>query len=149
VRRHVKGARPDIEEALDAVEAHQGENGEPIWLLHQLNNTAKHRLLLTVGAGFRGYNAAPSINSVLARAMPNHPPIADVVVGTTTWQCPLEAGTVLHTTASDEEFHQNMYFIFEIALAEPGVRPHESILETLLNLSNFVQNVVDKLGGLL
>jgi hypothetical protein len=44
----VKGMREDAKKAIDALKPYKGGN-DALWLLHDLNNTDKHRFLLTVG----------------------------------------------------------------------------------------------------
>jgi len=149
-RRRIQGARPDIVKSLDTIEPYKGGKGELLWVLHSLNNTDKHRLLLTVGAGHCGYDIYPIVARKLAAGRPGSiPSHASFEVNSKAWQCPLEAGAILHTTRPDEEFYEDMKFTFQIAFSEPGVLPRESMLKTLQDMSKLVANVIDQLGRLL
>lgn len=51
-----RGMREDAIDALRRLEPYRGGKGEQLWRLHALNNTDKHRLLLTVGSAYRALN---------------------------------------------------------------------------------------------
>lgn len=52
----VQGMRQDAINALSAVEPYNGGKGHQLWVLHELNNIDKYRLLVTVGSSYQSVN---------------------------------------------------------------------------------------------
>ncbi len=76
--RRVKGMRKDAIESIDALKPYRGGN-EVLWHLHELNNTDKHRLVLTVGAVFQKIDFAPVLREEAARFMAANPPTVSLI----------------------------------------------------------------------
>jgi hypothetical protein len=56
--KDVGGMRPAAADAIRDLEPHKGGKGHRLWVLHKLNNTDKHRLLLAAVSVYRGPNVA-------------------------------------------------------------------------------------------
>jgi hypothetical protein len=56
LRGTLQGVRPEAIDALSAIEPYCGGKGHQLWVLQELNNIDKHRLLVTVGSGFQSVN---------------------------------------------------------------------------------------------
>jgi hypothetical protein len=146
----IQGLRPDAVKAIDFIQPYKGGRGQSLWVLHELNNTDKHRLLLTVGGGFNGMNIGPVVNRELKRlGAPGEPVPVLEVSDPRLWTCPLKVGAILFTDMPDTELHEDVYFLFDVALGEPGIAPGESVLKTLQDMSKLVADIVDQLGRLL
>lgn len=68
-RERKEGATQATFDALDGIKSYKGGN-DLLWVLHQLNNIEKHRLLLTVGSQAGGMNLGQWIAGHLAGTFP-------------------------------------------------------------------------------
>jgi hypothetical protein len=144
----VAGMRPEAKKAIDAIEPYQGGKGHQLWLLHALNKTDKHRLLLAVGSAFRSMNIAPLLDRLHAdQGIAIQTP--DVFIIPADRMLPLKAGDELFIDAPDAEFNKDMQFTIEIAFGEPEVPKGHSIIKTLGEIGQFVDITINTLAGVL
>jgi hypothetical protein len=153
----VKGMSKAAQDAIAATKPYKGGT-DSLWILHKLNNTDKHRLVITVGSSLAHHNLPavlrrPVVDSVISQfgdlldpewiaesatdainKMTLRPPIR---------KCPLKVGDELVLALNpipktDEEFQIS----FEVAFSEPGVIESQPVLETLQNMANLVDSIV-------
>jgi len=147
----VKGMRKDMIDAINALELYKGGKGHQFWVLHELNNIDKHRLLLTAGSAFRSMDLGYIASRALREAFPDKdfgPPIS-AFFKPADRMCPLKAGDELYIGAPDEKPDENLKFAFDIALAEPQITESESLTETLHQLGQLVVATLAELDKLL
>lgn len=154
--RKVKGMRPEAKEAIDAIEPYKGGRGEELWVLHRLNITDKHRLLVTVGAALSGMNIGihleGKVEQHFGRKSPPMPPIIGLIQDSKNPGkpiFPLEAGTILFTDAPDSELNKNMQFVIQVAFCESGVAEGKPVVETLHGTANLIQNIISDFSSFL
>jgi len=146
----VNGMRPDAIARLRTIEPYKGGKGHQLWLLNELNNTDKHRLLLPIGAALRGVDFGPFVHRIakeqVAKGKWNRDLVPDMMppffVRPQDKMCPLKAGDELFIDIADAEPMSNMRFIFDIALAQPGVVDGEPLIETLEQFAQLVNKTV-------
>jgi hypothetical protein len=149
--REVKGMRQEFIKAVDAIEPYQGGKGHQLWVLHKLNNTDKHRLLLTVGAAFKNINTSSfallEMQKVFHSGFIQAPGPVSLFTPVDR-KYPLKTGDVLFTGAPGTEVKENMDFGFEVALGESQVAEGEPLLETLQHFADLVDNVLAQIAPL-
>ena len=134
--RKVKGMSHAAIQAIDAVKPYRGGNDD-LWLLHQLHNRDKHRLLVTPGSAFRGVHLGN-----LARVSVSH---------TADGFCPLKEGAKLWSVRVnpsdlpiDTKLPKNLKFSFSIAFGEPEIAKGKPVSETLQGMTDLVAHLVDR-----
>jgi hypothetical protein len=140
--RRTKGMRQDAISALSAIEPYKGGKGHEFWVLHELNNIDKHRLLVTVGSTFQGINVAALGPARIERLIGSPVPSADVFLIAADNPGPLKVGNKLFIDAPDAEVNEKMDFRFDIALSEPGVIDGKPLLETVQHFHDLVSDTV-------
>jgi len=156
----IQGMRQNAINAIDAIQPYKGGKGEQLWVLNKLNNTDKHRLLVTVSSAFRsidlGAHTSRHLQQIVQQAQqtipdyPVHtPPTMHVFFRTDPMVCPLKTGDELFTDSPDAEVNEEMQFKFDIALNEPEIVQGKSLLETLHQLADLVDGIVTQLAFLL
>ena len=108
-------------DAIDGTKPYKGGTDE-LWILHRLDIIDKHRTLLAFGAGIpqgialsRGYQTGRTRIDLL--------PIRPIY--------PLHVGQELFREPFDGKPEQDLFFVFQVVLNEPGIVEGKSILETL------------------
>jgi hypothetical protein len=159
--RKVQGMRHDAILAIDAVEPYKGGKGHQLWVLHKLNNIHKHRLVVTVGSAFRSIDLGAHMSRLLqqqirqARQADPAYPVPDpstmhVFFRTSPMSlCPLKPGDELFVDAPDAEVNDQIQFRFDIAISEAGILEGESLLETLHQVANLVDDLLGQFAPLL
>jgi hypothetical protein len=141
----VKGARQDAKDAIDATKPYPGGN-DALWRLHKLNNIDKHRLLLTVGSGFRSVDIGAEMHRIFAKAFPLDPTVSlphlPLFVRPGDRLFPLKAGDELYIGGVDDEVNEKMQFRFDVAVGEPRIFDGEPILKTLQDMAKLVDHIV-------
>ena len=141
--RKVKGMRQDAIDALNAIEPYKGGKGHMLWVLQELNNIDKHRLLVTVGSSFQSVNIGAHMRPMMQMNAAGIPfPKMDLYVRPADNLFPLKVGDELFIDAVDAEVNKEMDFRFNIALSEPGVLEGAALLDTLQYFSDLVNNTV-------
>lgn len=151
----VDGVSDPVLKALSGLEPYQGGKEERLWLLDKLDIIDKHRLLLVVGIRLGepsiGLNAGASLRRRATEAGWTDE-IPDLWYGLTAADRePLEDGHPVFgalKTAFTEPDEQPQ-FLFDITLNEPGVIASQSILPTMSNLRQAVEEIIDLIAKLL
>jgi hypothetical protein len=148
----VKGMRQDAIKAIDAIEPYGGGKGHQLWLLHKLNLTDKHRLLITVGSAFRSVNLGAHMWQGMQRHLDNLPegnpmrgrvlPVIDAYFRGGDRMCPLRVGDEFLIGAPDEEANEKMDFRFEVAFNEPQIAESDPLIETVQQFAKLVGDIV-------
>jgi hypothetical protein len=140
----VKGMRQDAIDAIDALNPYKGGN-DTLWRIHKLNNIDKHRAVLTVGSAYNSFNAGAHMH----RLWPPHIkekfpvlPVLNVFLRPANRQFPLKQGNILFRDAPNAEVNEQMQFVFEVAFGEPQVIEGEPLLPTLVQMSDYVDNLI-------
>lgn len=153
--RKVKGMTQAAIDAIDATTPYKGGN-DLLWKLNQLNNIDKHRFLIAAGSAMANFTAPRFIRRGLARHMLEEkgvdvPPSIDlsgllnfnIIPDEEYRKCPLEVGDELvsgfdRILDKDEE----MEFTFDIVFHEPGIVECEPILPLLVQMLNYVNDLI-------
>jgi hypothetical protein len=119
------GATDAVLQAILAMEPYEGGKGHEFWILERLNNTDKHRLLLTVGCAYRQQTLSvfwsPGLQNMTlmdvegnighdVTAAPFHP-LMDVPFDLKNPVFPLEAGSELHRNPRGFQPHPYARFL--------------------------------------
>jgi hypothetical protein len=151
--REIKRLGKPTIKALCAIQAYNGGNGHHIWLLNKLNNTDKHRLLLTIAIGRKPLNLGVLVHSFQKATGKTRPPkpVPGLYVGDRNVLYATKRGDPLLTdmSGSSPKFNKHVKFPIEVAFNELGVPGRDSVVKTLTDASKFVADVIDQLGGLL
>lgn len=123
-RAKVKGISPEAMKLLDGCQPYKGADN-PLWLLNELNNISKHRLIMTVG------------QEVWCHAG---------------WLGSVSSGEWFKYEFSDPHFtgiygfevDQKVKLAIEKPIANPQVVRGNALLPTLHQLVNFVEALIDK-----
>jgi hypothetical protein len=139
----IHGMRGDAVKAIDAIEPYKGGKGDMIWRLHHLNRIDKHRLLITVGSAYRSLDVGAVVGKLLTRTFPDKPtPAVPLFLRPKDRMFPLKAGDVLFEDLPDAEVNKNLQFRFDVALSEPQIVEGDSLLETVHQMTNLVDNLI-------
>jgi hypothetical protein len=137
----VKGMRQDAIDALSAVEPYNGGKGHQLWVLHELNNIDKHRLLVTVGSNFQSLNVGAHMAAMFKRAHGIDLSL-DAFLRPADDLCPLKVGDELFIDAVDAEVNDKMSFRFDVVLKEAELIDGAPLLEAVQNFTDMVSNTV-------
>jgi hypothetical protein len=153
----IQGARQDIVKVLTGIEAYKGGRGHQFWVLRELNNVDKHRLLLRVATGRRSLDmgtitmamAPPAIRNKFASLKklyftPNGPSMQmpDVLYS-------LNKGDELFGFTTKAKLYKKVDLPVEVAFDEPQIGQGDSAVKTVQDISNLVADILNQLGRLL
>jgi hypothetical protein len=138
--------RPDAIQAIKALKPYKGGN-DTLWKLHKLDNTDKHRLVLTVAAAFAGTKVGGLARYLKQLGEAVVPPFNDesfrLIFRSHMRICPLEKGEILITDATPgAEPNPDIEFDIEVAISEPEVVECEPLLPTLQQMTDLVEKIV-------
>ncbi len=144
-RRKVKLLGKYAVERLDKIEPYEGGNGigHLLWQLNELNNLAKHRLLLTVAMRFKQRTFTSDDLARMQARMPMADPGVLSLVSATHFGGPigpLKVGDDIYI--KEPHVKEKINLSFEVAFNEPQIIKCEPIFETLLIMLKAVENVV-------
>lgn len=164
----VKGMSQAAKDAIAACKPYKGGN-DVLWQLHKLNNIDKHRFVVTVGSSISVQTLPRHIKRMILQGTLDHQGVrgvpTDAEVDAFTLhiepagrKCPLKVGDILGTDLaalpqsgkidrSDE--HQNTQFFMQIAFGEPGIIESESVVKTLKQMLDLVDNLIGTFKPLL
>jgi hypothetical protein len=136
-----------------------GGAGHRLWVLSELNNADKHRLLLAVGSIPWSRKLSAYVIGVMQeveRRTPEGHPLkgrdytaVDIHFGAPGEMCPLKAGDELFVDVPDAEMNENLDFRFKVAFNEPGIIEGEPLIETLHQFTKLVGDIVAQIVRLL
>ncbi len=148
----IKGAPQAAVDLIKRAEPYKGGE-DAFWRLHQLDIVDKHKLLVPVGMAYasvildfaRAFDNFPDLPPELAI-----PPEVSMPIGLrpADRQFPLKDGAPLFRVPADGRtgvmgpMHQNPKFSFEVAFGEGEVVKGEPLLETLSQLTQFIEGFV-------
>lgn len=140
------GLRQDAIDVLNGVEPYQGGKGHRLWVLHELNNIDKHRLLVTVGSSYQSFNVGAHMRPMMQKQAAvvgiTAPKVPDLYLSPADNLFPLKAGDELFTDAIDAEVNKEMDFRFDIVLNEPGIIEGGRLLDIVNDFSDLVSKTV-------
>jgi hypothetical protein len=138
---------------LDKIEPYKGGNGigHLLWQLHELNNFAKHRLLLTVAMRFKERTFTSDDFSRMRSRMPNADPGVLSIIRATNFGGPvgpLKVGDDIYV--KEPHVQEKISLSFEVAFNEPNIIKCESVFETLYIMFKLVENnIIPRFADLL
>jgi hypothetical protein len=148
---------------IKAIEPYKTGLGHNLWVLHELNNTDKHRLLLTITMGMRPIDHGDLANRRLKRTgkasgavfkswfldpRGSHPTSA-ISFKEPNILYAIKRNDVLFGIPKNSDFYKDVNLTVEVALGEPQVEEGDSAIRTLQDLSELVADVIDQFGRLL
>ncbi len=138
---------------LDSTQPYKGGAGEILSNLNALNNTDKHRLLLTCGLPFPAVELGEGFLETLVRVNPTllneitsqEPAQRKPLIVRPEVPGHLKAGDVLLRTTMHSELDQHVNLTFAVALDEPGVFPQPTpVIELLEEFLNAVRGLIPR-----
>jgi hypothetical protein len=135
----------DAVKRLDKIEPYQGGNGigHLLWQLHELNNFAKHRLLLTVAMRFKQRTFTSDDFARMRRSMPKGDPGILSLLRATNFGGPvgpLKVGDDIYI--KEPHVKEKISLSFEVAFNEPQIVKCESVFDTLYIMFKLVENTI-------
>jgi hypothetical protein len=144
--RKTKGIPEPLTNAIKALKPYAGGN-DRLWGLHRLDIIDKHHLLITTAMVVRqiGFEISPAN---MREAFKGLFRIPDFPVHTSYFPAPPpisapEKGALLFAVQGNFEANKNVKFTFDIAFGEPEVFKGKPVLETMLEVSDLVEGIVD------
>ena len=118
-----------------------------LWILDELNNIDKHRIILTVGSALNSVGLGAYISndiSKFAEQIPGFGGVPDfqLFVKPADRLFPLKAGDELFIDAPDAEVNEKMPFAFDVAFGEPQILEGEPLVETLQKFADIADNLI-------
>jgi hypothetical protein len=151
--KRIEGMRQDAKDAIDKIQPYEGGAGKILWRLHSLDIIDKHKVLIA-GASTNPYHSmSPSKVKTIKdgflgmRGMSHwdtYTPADNArlfQVETAHRHLPLKTGDKI-LTIPNAEVNEDMYFSLEIAFREPKVVAGQSIIQTLMQMYQFVSSIV-------
>jgi hypothetical protein len=140
--RKVRGMRQDAVDMLNSIQPYKGGKDHQLWVLQELSNLDKHRLLVTVGSAFQSVNIGAHLLATMQTLGAGISlPKMDLYLKPADNLCPLKIGDELFIDATDAEVNKQMDFRFNVALSEPGII-EGPLLDTLQRLCGLVSKTV-------
>jgi hypothetical protein len=157
-QRVIEGISAEAVEFINATKPYQGGN-DPLWMLHELNNIDKHRLLLMVAATTRGARVLHGTGEQVCDFMGVTDPGArqylskydhvELFVGDREPSCPLKPGDILCDRQLSRDPNEQLEFTLLVAFGEPEIAKGEPLLETLHQLSHLIDSIVGQFAPFL
>lgn len=147
-RGKIHGISNAAGDMLQEIQPYKGGKGNDLWVLHYLNNTDKHRLLVPTGVGFKLDIAAIAEREATRLLGDRWEWAKDAFTTVERYFGPkscIKTGHELFVDVPDAEFDENVKFRFDIAFNEAGVIEGEPILPTLKHFVNIVNDVFKRL----
>jgi len=152
----VKGMSTAAVEAIDRCKPYKGGN-DAMWRLHELDIVDKHKSLFIAGVHVTSFIPPPLLRVGIMKALAAQEgwPInaSDAEIGAipitmplSGGTCPLEVGHELWVPFDQvpdiPELKENIQFTFDVAFNEAGIINGESILKTLQDMVDLVENLI-------
>jgi hypothetical protein len=129
--RDTRGLTASAKALIDSVHPYKGGN-DTLWQLHELNNTDKHRTLITAGSAFQSMDLGAHITALFKESFPERDiPTMSAFFKPADILFPLTAGRELFRDGPGAKPVPNMQFRFDIVLNELGVIEGKPLLDTL------------------
>ncbi len=144
------GIGADAMRAFSGVEPYQNGKGHWLWRLAKLNNTDKHRLLITVGCHFQSIDIGPSFAHKF-RTGPDEPGFEFLrkfrdfnFLLPTSNKALMKVGDELFSDLTGGNVDDKLQFRFNVAINEPEIAECEPVLAFL---GRMIESVDDLLTG--
>jgi hypothetical protein len=151
----VQVMRDDAIKAIGKIEPYKGGKGNNLWILSELNNIDKHRLLLTICSAYDSVDLATPLQKKAQKLVDQHweykvaLPVMSVFYKVEDRQCPLNIGDELFAAPLDRKEYEQMNFRLEIAFNEPRIIQGQSVVPFLHQLCNLVDGIITNFDPLL
>ncbi len=148
--QQMNGMSQDAMDAIDALKPYKGGN-DTLWRIHALNNIDKHRLLLTVGGSFKGFDIASHANRAAEKVFGKMPSMAPPRVIDPGGSFPLKVGDVLLESCGTVEIDQRTadFFEIDVVFGESGIVEGEPVLSALRGMMTTVDSIVNEFAPFL
>ncbi len=131
----------DVLKALEPYKPGDEGGNSLLWMLHVLDTTDKHHLLLPMFATFAG--------GMLLLVVPGPEgaePVAYYGTALPPMTSPIEDNTMLFTFVTPVQMHVGVQIALQIAFAEPEIVKGQPIVSTLHQLAGVVDGVAEAFG---
>jgi hypothetical protein len=138
----IQGLRTQAKKEILAVQAYKGGKGHRLWVLNELNNIDKHRLLLTVDLHPPRLDVGAVMHKQLQAMRPDWTiPKMTIYVNPAKSE-PLKVGDVIHIGPPDAECEKQIQFAPVVAFSEPGICEGQPVLEVLHDTLNLADSII-------
>lgn len=142
-----EGMRDEAKDIIRGIKPYKGGD-DLLWSLHKLNNRDKHRLLFTVGTALRSLDLGSyMIGKVRKRWGPSVPDLS-LWVTPSDRLFPLKLGDEVFSDVPDAEPSEDLKFVFDVALDEPGIVTGEPLIAVVRARQQRVMRVVEMFAGM-
>jgi hypothetical protein len=146
-QRQTNGLRQDALDTIFAIEPYMRGKGGDLFILSELDNMDKHRLLVTVMLSFQYINFGPAMAAALQKNRQDLQPDQHLVPNFRLLfggaePPPLQVGNEVFKLAPGIEVDLDRDVTFEVALDEPGLVRGKPVLGTLQHFTEQVSNTV-------
>ncbi len=144
--RKTKGISAEAIKIIDSIKPYK-ECNRILWLIHELNNLDKHRLLLTAGSSFNRFDVGEHIKMHMGKGLIDgtdlvFPETPLLFLSPANKSFPLKVGDVLFVDGANSDEIPTMKFEFDIVFHETGIIENESVLETIVDMIDEAKKVV-------
>lgn len=127
---------------IDSVRPYKGGNNV-LWAIASLNNTDKHRLLITVGSTFGSVDIGALLVAQMRKFMKDDDiPEMPLFIRPADNLFPLKRGDQLFIDSPHAELSPQMQFRFEVVLNEKGVAEGQPVISTMESMINEVEKLI-------
>jgi hypothetical protein len=146
----MQGVRQEVVDAIDATEPYPGGRGHALWQLNELNKPDKHRLLVNTIGSLKGLDISGILQSMLRKTQGFEGiTVPPVFLREANYPLPMNVGYELYIEPIENEVNKKIAIVCEIAFDVPGVIEREPVMRTLHDMTNFVRDIVERLGRFL
>ena len=140
----ISGIRGDALKEFRRIEPFKGGKGNELYILSQLSNVDKHRVLITALTQFHSLDVGGDLqrNFVKLSSEIQIPKIELFLKPSDI--SPVKVGTELFIDLPDSEENPERQFRFQLALYEPGIIEGKPLLETMQRFSDLVSKTVQQ-----
>jgi len=136
------GIAQPAKDLIDALKPYKGGN-DILWRINELNNTDKHRLLITVGSSFGSLDIGAHMGVLMKKLGPGFDiPMPSLFLKPADILFPLKAGDELFIDGPDAQEIPNMQFKFNIVLNEPGIVGGEPLIDVLTQMESEIDKLI-------
>lgn len=140
--RKTEGLTQQAKDLIDSVKPYK-EGNNILWRIHELNNTDKHRLLVTVGASFGSMDIGKHLQKSTTEAFPDiNTPAIPLFIKPADDLFPLKVGDELFVDGPNAKPIPDMQFKFDIVLNEPGIVEGEPLIKVLQTMIDSIDSLV-------
>jgi hypothetical protein len=153
--RKLKGMSPNAITAIDGLKPYKGGNDQ-LWQMNQLNRIGKHRFIVMAGSEFRSIDLGGHMFRNMLKSMTDPEMKAGLekmdiqaFFRSSETGFPLQKGYELFSDLPDAEVDNALQFRFQVAFKEPGVIEGGALVETLQNMVQTVDKILNDLAPFL